>query len=106
LLVAIFASMYRYIALLSEEFTTMRRAAASRNLTHNARRQRLVLGNMIGSLFLRTYDRGERIHQAMLSRGYGGLPPVAEFPQTRRRDLLAISLLTFWLLLGQLFYLY
>lgn len=106
LLVAIFASMYRYIGLLSEEFTMMRRAAASRNLTQSARRQRLVLGNMIGSLFLRTYDRGERIHQAMLSRGYGGLPPVAGLPQLCRRDFWAISLLTFWLLLGQLFYLH
>lgn len=105
LLVAVFASMYRYIGLLVAEFTTMRQAAASRNLPRSARRRRLVVGNMIGSLFLRTYERGERIHQAMLSRGYRGLPPVAELPQPRRRDWVAVSLLTLWLLAGQAVYL-
>lgn len=105
LLVAIFASMYRYIALLVEEFTTMRRAAASRNSSQNPRRQRLVIGNIMGCLFLRTYERGERVHQAMLSRGYRGLPPVAELPQPHRRDLLAVSLLLLWLLAGQVIYL-
>lgn len=105
LLVAIFASMYRYIGLLSEEFTTMRRAAASRNLTRSARQQRLVIGNMVGSLFLRTYERGERIHQAMLSRGYRGLPPVAELPQPTKRDMQAVSLTAIWLLVGQAIYL-
>lgn len=105
LLVAIFASMYRYINVLVEEFNTMRRAAASRNLMSNPYRQRLVIGNMIGSLFIRTYDRGERIHQAMLARGYTGLPPAATKVQVERRDIWGLTMIVLLLLLGQAVYL-
>jgi cobalt/nickel transport system permease protein len=31
-----------------------------------------VLGATAGSLFVRSYERGERVHLAMLSRGYDG----------------------------------
>jgi len=33
-----------------------------------------VLGHMVGSLFLRTYERSERVYAAMLARGYDGEP--------------------------------
>lgn len=72
LLVAILASMYRYIGLLQEEVQAMTQAAQARNLTRRPAWQRLVVGSMIGSLFLRTLERGERIYHAMLSRGYVG----------------------------------
>ncbi|MBW4660185.1 MAG: cobalt ECF transporter T component CbiQ [Drouetiella hepatica Uher 2000/2452] len=104
LLVAILASMYRYIGVLIEEFATMRRAAASRNLLSTARGKRLVTGNMIGSLFIRTYERGERVHHAMLSRGYTGLPPTIECPQGRLQDRWAIVTWVILLLLGQVVY--
>jgi cobalt/nickel transport system permease protein len=105
LLVAILASMYRYIAVLIEEFNSMQRAAISRNLTSNRRWQRLVVGNAIGSLFIRTYERGERVHHAMLSRGYQGLPSIREMPKNRRRDILALTLTVIFALLGQAVYL-
>ncbi|MBI4780474.1 MAG: cobalt ECF transporter T component CbiQ [Oscillatoriophycideae cyanobacterium NC_groundwater_1537_Pr4_S-0.65um_50_18] len=104
LLIAILASMYRYIGVLIEEFATMRRAAASRNLLNSPRGQRLVLGNMMGSLFIRTYERGERVHYAMLSRGYTGLPCVTEDFQRRSQDIWAIVSLILLLLLGQVVY--
>ena len=104
-LVAILASMYRYIGVLIDEFTAMRRAATSRNLMISRRWQRLVVGNMIGSLFIRTYERGDRIHQAMLARGYQGLPPVGEVPAGSRRDLAALTLTAVVVLLGQAVYL-
>jgi cobalt/nickel transport system permease protein len=31
-----------------------------------------VLGGMVGSLFLRSYERSERIYAAMVSRGFDG----------------------------------
>ena len=31
-----------------------------------------VTGNMAGQLFLRSYDRSDRIYNAMLARGYTG----------------------------------
>ena len=103
LLVAILAAMYRYIYVLLEEFSTMRRAAASRNLMGSNKHQRLVVGNMIGSLFVRTYDRGDRIHQAMLSRGYTGLPPIMETPKEKRIDKTFLALVLSLILIGQIF---
>jgi cobalt/nickel transport system permease protein len=101
LLVAILASMYRYIAVLVEEFSAMRRAALSRNLMNGRRWQRLVIGNMIGSLFIRTFERGERVHQAMLSRGYEGVQRVAHAAHSRRRDRAALAISIFFALMGQ-----
>ncbi len=106
LLIAILASMHRYLDLLIDEFMTMRRAAIARNLMSGKRWQRLVIGNMIGSLFIRTYDRGDRIHQAMLSRGYQGIV-VSHTPiKLRRRDRLALLITLLFAIFGQLaFYL-
>jgi cobalt/nickel transport system permease protein len=99
LLVAIFASMYRYIAVLNEEFLAMRRAAMSRNLLSSNRWQRLVVGNMMGALFIRTYERAERVHRAMVSRGcVDGLPPLEPSRPGGRRD--AIALLATLVLIG------
>ncbi|MBD1932484.1 cobalt ECF transporter T component CbiQ [Trichocoleus sp. FACHB-69] len=105
LLVAILASMYRYIGVLIGEFNAMRRAAASRNLMGSNRWQRLVIGNMMGSLFIRTYERGDRVYQAMLARGYQGLPPVEKMPPGGRNDMIALSLTIILALIGQAIYL-
>lgn len=106
LLVAILASMYRYINVLIAEFNAMRRAAASRNLMGTNRLQRLVVGNMIGSLFIRTYERGDRVYQAMLARGYQGVPLVEKVPKGGIRDILALTLTVIISLLGQAVYLF
>jgi cobalt/nickel transport system permease protein len=105
LLVATLASMYRYISVLVDEFNAMRRAAASRNLSGSNRWQRRIIGNMMGSLFIRTYERGERVYQAMQSRGYQGVPLVENVPSGGRRDLWALTLTVFVALLGQAVYL-
>jgi cobalt/nickel transport system permease protein len=102
LLIAILASMYRYLGVLIEEFGAMRRAAISRNLMGGSRWQRLVVGNMIGSLFIRTYERGDRIHQAMLSRGYQGVPTVGDAIKPKPYDIGALTLALGIALLGQL----
>jgi cobalt/nickel transport system permease protein len=104
LLVAIIASTYRYLSVLLEEFETMRRAALARNLMGNRRWHRLVVGNMIGSLFIRTYNRGDRIHQAMLARGYRGVPPLQEKFKRGWRDGVALTVTGIVALLGQIPY--
>ena len=43
-----------------------------------------TIGHMIGTLFLRSYERGERIYIAMVSRGYDG-----EFNRIRSSKLKA-----------------
>jgi cobalt/nickel transport system permease protein len=105
LLVAILASMYRYTAVLAAEFQSMKRAAICRNLMNNRRWQRLVVGNMMGSLFIRTLERGERVHQAMVSRGYEGLPPRGEDINRTHWDTIALTLTLVLALVGQGVYL-
>jgi cobalt/nickel transport system permease protein len=105
LLLAILTSMSRYLSLLVEETQAMRRAAVARNLLANQRWQRLMVGNMIGSLFIRTYSRGERVHQAMLARGYEGIPRLQPQSQQSRRDIWALTGTLLFTLLGQAIYL-
>jgi cobalt/nickel transport system permease protein len=106
LLVAILSSMYRYLGVLIDEFETMRRAALSRNLMNNPRWQRLIIGNTIGSLFIRTYERAERISQSMLARGYQGIAAIADSPAIQSRDRVFLVLMIAFLSLGQGIYLF
>ncbi len=102
LLVAIMASMYRYIDVLNREFTTMKRAAISRNLMSNGKMIRSVMGNAIGSLFIRSYERGELIYQAMLSRGYQGVPVSSEKLLYKNRDIIALIITGIIVIFGQI----
>jgi cobalt/nickel transport system permease protein len=79
ILVAIISFMYRYLAVLSGEAGRMNRARQSRSAdrgTHRAGGSILwrarVTGSMVGSLFLRSYERSERIYAAMQARGFDG----------------------------------
>jgi cobalt/nickel transport system permease protein len=78
LLVAIIGFMYRYLAVLAGEAGRLNRARASRSAVVEGRgggsvawRARVV-GGMVGSLFLRSYERSERVYAAMQARGFDG----------------------------------
>lgn len=64
---------HRYTFLLVEEIDRMILAREARTV---GKRTRLELvrwiGSILGSLFIRAYERGERVHAAMLARGYSG----------------------------------
>jgi cobalt/nickel transport system permease protein len=64
--------MYRYIFVLTDEVMRMRQARDSRNFGGGRLRQLKTIGHMIGTLFIRSYERGERIYAAMLARGFDG----------------------------------
>lgn len=80
LLIAIFRLMWRYLFVIREEAQRLLRALENRNaiaignlpagrtLFWRAK----VAGNMVGSLFLRSLERSDRIYAAMLSRGHNG----------------------------------
>jgi len=78
LMVAVTSLMYRYLAVLTGEASTMMRARAARSAVlpggrrPSVRWQAKVVGNLVGALFLRSYERSERIFVAMQSRGYDG----------------------------------
>jgi len=72
IIVLILSFMYRYIFVLADEVMRMRQARDSRNFGGARLRQLKTIGNMIGTLFIRSYERGERIYVAMLARGFDG----------------------------------
>jgi len=81
LLVATISFMYRYLFVIAEEALRLMRARDSRSARLPGRKaggslgwRARVLGNMVGSLFLRSYDRSERVYAAMQARGYDGEP--------------------------------
>jgi cobalt/nickel transport system permease protein len=73
-LTTILSFTYRYLHVLVEEAMRLQTAREARSAGPGgsvAWRVR-VLGGMIGSLFVRSYERSERIYAAMLSRGFSG----------------------------------
>jgi cobalt/nickel transport system permease protein len=63
--------MYRYSFLLEDEFLRTSRAYQSRDINNkNNFRKVKILSNILGTLFIRTYERAERVYLAMCSRGY------------------------------------
>lgn len=74
-LVQIMAFMVRYLDVVTSELHRMRIARESRGFDSRDPRQWPVLAKSLGALFIRSYERGERVHLAMLSRGYTGKLP-------------------------------
>jgi cobalt/nickel transport system permease protein len=63
--------LYRYIFVLAEETMRLVRARDMRSFGNKGRGIGVFV-SLIGTLFLRTVERAERIYQAMLSRGFTG----------------------------------
>lgn len=66
--------VFRYIRVLIEEGLTMKRARDARSYGNKLSIR--LWGVLVGQLFLRSVDRAERVHKAMLSRGFSGEIPV------------------------------
>ena len=75
LLVQIMGFMVRYLDVVTDEMGRMRVARESRGFNARDVRHWPVLARSAGALFIRSYERGERVHLAMLSRGYTGTMP-------------------------------
>ncbi len=78
-MVGIISFMYRYLAVLGEEGSRMLRARAARSAAVEGARsggsigwRARTTGGMVGALFLRSYERSERIYAAMQARGFEG----------------------------------
>jgi len=71
-MVMILSFMYRYIFILVDEVMRMKQARDSRNFGGSRLWKMKTIGNMTGTLFIRSYERGERVYAAMLARGFDG----------------------------------
>ena len=79
ILTTIIAFLYRYLFVLTDEVFRLLRARQARSAAAPGSRsgggvvwRAKVAGNMAGQLFLRSYERSDRIYNAMVARGYSG----------------------------------
>jgi cobalt/nickel transport system permease protein len=75
-MVAITAFMIRYVDVIAGDVRRMAIARASRGAPAGWLRQSRALAATAGTLFVRSYERGERVYLAMEARGYAGAMPV------------------------------
>jgi cobalt/nickel transport system permease protein len=87
LLVLIAGFMYRYLFVIVDETRRMRTALAARAYRPRHVLEAAAIGRVVISMFLRTFDRGERVYVAMLARGYGGTMPRLDALALRRADI-------------------
>ena len=71
-LVQIIGFMIRYATVVGGQLRQMRIARESRGFVGRSWRTWSALSGTLGALFVRSYERGERVHLSMLSRGYTG----------------------------------
>lgn len=85
-IVGIVGFMFRYLDLIVDELARMRRAMSARGYAPRWLWQSAPLASSAGTLFVRTYERGERVHEAMLARGFTGAVPELDTSRGSRRD--------------------
>lgn len=74
-LVQIMSFMIRYLDVVADELRRMRIARESRGFRASSVRHWGVLASTASALFIRSYERGERVHLAMIARGHDPADP-------------------------------
>jgi cobalt/nickel transport system permease protein len=105
----IISFLYRYLFVLTDEVMRMLRARQARSAAVAGIRsggslawRGQIAGHMAGQLFLRSYERSDRIYNAMLSRGYKGELMTIHPHHFHRHDVIIGVLSIFALALIQL----
>lgn len=91
IVVTIATLMLRYVNLLAGEIERMRIARVSRGDDPRTLHQLGATARGVGGVFLRSYERGERVHLAMLSRGFTGTVPLYAPPARGREWCVALT---------------
>ncbi|MFH1778095.1 MAG: cobalt ECF transporter T component CbiQ [Candidatus Omnitrophota bacterium] len=72
LFIMVISFMYRYLFVITDELMQMKQAKEARSVGGTKWFNIRVLANMLGVLFIRSYERGENVYLAMCSRGFDG----------------------------------
>jgi cobalt/nickel transport system permease protein len=106
LLVSVIGLMWRYLFVLADEAIRLIRARDARSGSEPGRRpgggvlwRARVTGGMAGSLFIRGFDRADRVYAAMLGRGYDGETRALPSPPVPGPQYLVLAAGTVWLVL-------
>ncbi len=90
-LTSIASFMIRYLEVVAGELGRMRTAMTARGYDPRWIGQAKPIAASAGALFIRSYERGERVYDAMLARGYTGTMPALDAAKaTGRQWLLAL----------------
>jgi cobalt/nickel transport system permease protein len=81
----------QYLEILLSEVTRMQRGAQLRGLSGTAGWLRYASAAMIGSLYLRSLQRAERVYAAMISRGYNGNIPTDTSLKSKEKIAILIA---------------
>lgn len=91
ILLQILVLSHRYIYVLLNELTGMLNAAVSKGFNIKLNVKSLTaIGNMIGMLIVKSYERGERVYYAMASKGYTGYIKMSDLEKIKTKDILFI----------------
>ncbi|MEN9692628.1 MAG: cobalt transporter component CbiQ [Actinomycetota bacterium] len=93
LLINIATFMLRYSAVITDELHRMKTARESRGFIAKGPRDWKIVAQVAGALFIRSYERGERVHLAMLSRGFNGQMPQVSHSSAKASHWLQVSVL-------------
>jgi cobalt/nickel transport system permease protein len=109
ILTTIIAFLYRYLFVLGDEVFRLMRARESRSAAASGQKsgrsvawRAQVAGHMAGQLFLRSYERSDRVYNAMLARGFNGHMQTINPHELRRVDYLTTALVLIAILLLQM----
>jgi cobalt/nickel transport system permease protein len=91
---AVLGSVARTLWIVTDEARRMNRARLMRGASATVGARLRVVGCMIGSLLLRSFDRAERVHRAMVARGYDGAVP-RQLPPPPLRPIQLLACLGF-----------
>jgi cobalt/nickel transport system permease protein len=92
MLVGVMSFMVRYGDVVGGEMQRMKVARQSRGYDPRWMWQARALAQSTGALFVRSYERGERVYLAMESRGYTGSMPARESKPARSAWLVCLVL--------------
>lgn len=91
LFVTILSFMVRYLDVVVSDMRRMAVARAARGFQARHIGHVPVVAKAAGALFIRSFERGERVHLAMLSRGFTGAMPVLLAPRATRAQWLSTA---------------
>ena len=100
LLVSMISFVYRYLFIIADEYGHIKIARESRNFGGSKRWQWKAIGHSVGTLFLHSYERGDRVYSAMVARGYEGNIRTLGVQKIRSMDIIFVAISIVYLLLA------
>jgi cobalt/nickel transport system permease protein len=90
--------LYRYIFVLVEETLRMVRARDLRSFGKKGKEMKVFI-HLVGTLFMRTIERADRIYHAMLSRGFSGTIYYVKKDRFKKADFVFLFITGLFLIL-------